>query len=112
MPWRPCNCDNFLAGAPFTPDMCRLCWLYHNDARYTSLWTPQPGETPPPGRRANTARCIHKGNLRRTVSCETCKGSVKVKVFDCDELGECTVQKQISGIALCLACDRHVPYEC
>jgi hypothetical protein len=29
---RPCTCDK--------TDVCRLCWLYHNDDRYKKLWTP------------------------------------------------------------------------
>lgn len=27
---RPCQCDK--------PE-CRLCWLFHNDERYTKLWS-------------------------------------------------------------------------
>ncbi len=30
---RPCTCDK--------PE-CRLCWLYHNDARYRKLWEATP----------------------------------------------------------------------
>lgn len=31
---RPCSCDRLLD--------CRLCWLYHNDPRYTKLWNDGP----------------------------------------------------------------------
>ncbi len=36
---RPCFCDNLIYGAPWVSGVhCRLCWLYHNDKTYRTLW--------------------------------------------------------------------------
>jgi hypothetical protein len=35
---RPCDCDRCQVGRPYTPDQCRACWLFHNDAPYRALW--------------------------------------------------------------------------
>jgi hypothetical protein len=29
-------------GEPYTLAMCRVCWLFHNDARYHQLWGGTP----------------------------------------------------------------------
>ena len=50
------------------------------------------------------APCIHRGEQTRTVECESCKGSVKVKVFACDEYGECTLKLPAVG-KVCYGCD-------
>ena len=39
---RPCNCDRQQGGEWVIGRDCRLCWLYHNDARYAKLWNDVP----------------------------------------------------------------------
>jgi hypothetical protein len=43
--YRPCRCDSFRPGEPFTEDQCRTCWLYHDrgalGASYRALWAAQ-----------------------------------------------------------------------
>jgi hypothetical protein len=36
---RPCNCNRCAVDGPYEPGNCRLCWLWHNDPRYTKLWS-------------------------------------------------------------------------
>lgn len=43
---RKCTCENIQLGEPYTPSQCRLCWLYHHNARYRALCDNQP--LPPP----------------------------------------------------------------
>lgn len=36
---RPCGCENFVPGEPFTKGRdCYLCWLYHRHPGYKALW--------------------------------------------------------------------------
>jgi hypothetical protein len=36
---RPCYCNRcHLITGPYTPDQCRLCWLYHHAPAYRALW--------------------------------------------------------------------------
>lgn len=48
--------------------------------------------------------CIHLGNERRRVDCESCSGRVKVKVFACDIHGECVIKKHVNGLRSCRGC--------
>jgi hypothetical protein len=53
---RPCTCDRLPpAGQPYSPDYCRLCWLYHHDPAYRALW----GE----GQTGRSLPCIHLGEV-------------------------------------------------
>lgn len=45
--------------------------------------------------------CDHRKEESRLVDCPSCRGSVKVKVFQCDKHGECTVGKDIPGLHVC-----------
>jgi hypothetical protein len=35
---RPCTCEKIRPGELYTPDQCRVCWLYHNDPAYRQAW--------------------------------------------------------------------------
>lgn len=52
--------------------------------------------------------CCHFGSEIRRISCPTCSGNVKVKVFACSLHKECTVHKQLENIACCLTCQDYV----
>ncbi len=46
---RPCTCDKFIVGEPWVIHRdCRLCWLYHNDIGYKTLWDNMPVLEPQP----------------------------------------------------------------
>lgn len=40
---RLCTCERYRPGESFVLHRdCRLCWLYHNDPRYRTLWGGEP----------------------------------------------------------------------
>jgi hypothetical protein len=41
---RPCNCER---------ESCRLCWLWYNDPRYTTLWSKTEYLPPPVGQKSS-----------------------------------------------------------
>lgn len=51
--------------------------------------------------------CMHRGEAIRTVGCSSCKGNVKVKVYQCDIHGECTIKKRAGRTKphVCFGCD-------
>ena len=51
-----------------------------------------------------TGLCAHRGESTRAVECESCRGSVKVKVFECAQHGECTIKKRVCDIKVCYEC--------
>lgn len=88
---RPCICDK--------PE-CRLCWLYHNDSNYRTLWNST--DTP-------TTVCQHRGEVITTAPCTTCKGVVHLKIFACAVHTRCTSSRPIPGTACCTACPDKAP---
>lgn len=100
---RPCLCDNinFNLDSSYTTDQCRLCWLYHFDSRYRSLWGNSTQAAVP----QNHLVCVNLGKESgKVISCPSCKGSVRIKLFDCQIHGVCTLRKQLDGIACCVGC--------
>src|ERR1700691_192573 len=46
--------------------------------------------------------CAKRGEATgKTVVCATCGGNVQVKLFGCDEFGDCTLGKKVEGHACC-----------
>ncbi len=39
---RPCTCERAQINQPYTLEQCRICWLWHHDARYHQLWGGDP----------------------------------------------------------------------
>ena len=63
-----------------------------------------------PTRRRKTRRrplssCRHRGGELREQVCQTCAGSVRLKVFQCALHGECTTHKALPGVPCCTTCD-------
>jgi hypothetical protein len=54
--------------------------------------------------------CVHMGREIRRERCETCPGATSIKVFGCAKHGECTLGKQLDGIACCTCCDDFLTY--
>jgi hypothetical protein len=93
---RPCHCNRCnLITAPYTPDQCRLCWLYHHDRAYRALWDSTARAVAP---------CRHRGEAIDLVECPTCQGRIRLKVFACDVYGRCTVDPFVPGTACCSGC--------
>jgi hypothetical protein len=65
---RPCFCDRAACGQPYTPEQCRVCWLYHNDRDYRALWD---GETSAPAPRS--LPCLYLGDVLDRLDC-ACPG--------------------------------------
>ena len=94
---RPCTCEQCTPGQPYTPDQCRVCWLYHNDSAYRTLWNSQEAHS-------RNGPCIHRGDLLREDQCPSCRGVVRLKVFACGLHTECTVARVLTGCACCANC--------
>ncbi len=61
---RPCVCESARPG-PYTPDQCRLCWLFHNHPDYRQLWG-----GPAPGASARWALpCVYLGTVLDRQGC-------------------------------------------
>ncbi len=100
---RPCTCDRVHAdpARPYTPDQCRLCWLYRHDPAYRALWV-GPGDRVPP--------CRHLGEpTGGTVVCPGCCGVVALKLFACAIHGRCTPLRAAPPVPCCLTCPDRRP---
>jgi len=54
-------------------------------------------------------RCKHQGRLLRTEACATCEGAVALKVYSCDQFGECTIAgKALHGRPVCASCPQRI----
>jgi hypothetical protein len=75
---RPCFCDH-----------CHLCRLYHDDPRYRALWD------------QGNSQCKYLGPpTGEERECDTCKGRVRLKVFQCHHPAHgCTTLSQCRGCA-------------
>jgi len=59
---------------------------------------------PPAPRQVVPKACKHLGGLTgATVSCQSCGGSVQLKVYHCEQFIDCTIKKRVNGIGGC--CD-------
>ena len=58
-------------------------------------------------------KCEHFGAYTNKLEiCPSCRGKVKVKIFDCTIHGECTFTKHIPNIACCKSCKEFQCVEC
>jgi hypothetical protein len=48
--------------------------------------------------------CRHRQSETREVTCPSCRGQVRLKVFGCNRHGECTVGAVAGAIVCCLSC--------
>ncbi len=55
--------------------------------------------------------CEHLLEVVRLAQCDTCcgKGKVRLKVFGCEALGECTLGKQLDDVVCCVTCEQYSP---
>jgi hypothetical protein len=82
-------------GKPWTPDQCRVCWLYHNDPAYRHAWG---GPPEPPGALKQAAnflgaviqhglaglpRASAEDTERRLAICRTCDFLVQGRCGKC-----------------------------
>lgn len=68
----------------------------HKADYYRQAWTME-------GARASS--CAHLGEYSgQAVKCGTCSGGTRIKVFQCDVHGQCTIAKPVDGIATCAGC--------
>lgn len=49
--------------------------------------------------------CVYRGKQIGFAHCPSCRGSVRLKVFECDVHGACTVGRSVPGIRCCSECD-------
>lgn len=61
----------------------------------------KPGETIKP---KSTALCIHLGEVIRLKECDSCRGKVSIKIFECKQYKECTIYKKLPEITSCSNC--------
>ena len=53
--------------------------------------------------------CQLRGDLKATIKCATCKGSVGVKLYECRELVSCTISTKLEDVPTCETCDHYQP---
>lgn len=104
---RPCSCDR--------TSTCRLCWLWHNDARYNRLWggdgtvnkrsSPWHGDKPAGRQLPARKPCAHLGSpTGETRPCKQCNKTVQVPLMGCAVHGTCSVAKLLAGTECCRIC--------
>lgn len=78
--------------------MCSACsYEWHNSRLHRNC----PKST---RKRRSESSCVHLGNEVRRQLCESCGGSVAIKVFACAVHGEATIGKDLHGLACCGTC--------
>lgn len=51
--------------------------------------------------------CTHRGELVDERQCNTCLGNVRIKVFGCRKVSECTLMPSFEAVAACNICELH-----
>ena len=84
-------------GEALTPEAC---------ASYRDNWQRlAAGEQPLPAQQpVSRPACVHLGGEVRREECGSCCGKVQLKVFACEQHGECTAGKELPGLACCVGC--------
>lgn len=100
---RECYSPDLVVNGPVHPDLCNRC-----------PYRVENGETSkPPIRRSATATppdrrlpCVHRGEVVRTVLCQTCPRAAKreVNVYACAMHGECTIYRNEHNTKACSKC--------
>ena len=74
----------------------------------------------PPSQRVNYPKrlckeppgpCAHLGDSTRQQECDSCACKTRIKVFACAVFGECTLGKNLDGLACCAGCGEYEPKE-
>jgi hypothetical protein len=91
------------------PGRCQLCLL---DTPTMPDGTPNPvfspahhamwsGQTPP----TSTLPCVHRSaESTGSEQCQTCQGTVRIKLYGCDIHKSCTIATVLPGYATCQTC--------
>lgn len=82
---------------PLFPLYCACGTVYHSET--------DTGNDP---RWVQGSPCANRGESTRTTDCKACRGTVKLKVFECSVHDECTIKKR-AGLQVCLGCDDWQP---
>lgn len=77
-------------------------------AAYRALWEQQRQGNTAPNVLAR-APCVHRGELVREAGCNSCRGHVLLKIFQCQIYTECSIQKPLDGIGCCAICADYAP---
>ncbi len=86
------SCRRGATRGPYSFDQCRSCWRLINDPKIMQAHIPL------------NLPCIHRGEyLEETVACKPCRGA-RLKLYECDVYGKCTIGKKVNEIACCKNC--------
>jgi alpha 1,2-mannosyltransferase len=83
---------------------CDRCPDYANSGQPVQNGQPEKYRRVTPLAEVRQAPCVHRGEQTREQGCASCGGNVRVKVFACNEHGECTVAKELPGTQCCQTC--------
>ena len=107
---------------------CLICERYKSDPRYRELWGGDPRDiktedvtqivtqgsktrTPHPSSVQAAAGCVNLGNdTGQTVECPSCRGTIRLKLFECRVFGQCTIAKKVNGVACCRPVEKCLGY--
>jgi hypothetical protein len=102
---RPCNCNNSDPTKPLTKGSCPLCWWWYNSEDYRLMCE---GKSPKLKSGTNVEvklPCKYLGTITdKTILCDSCVGTVKLKLFECAVYSLCLPGKQVEGINSCIGC--------
>ena len=77
---------------------CDSAKLHRTCGTATPAIKPQPKRGP----------CAHLGAEVRREQCQSCAGTVLVKIMACQAFGECTLGKELPGVQCCAKCPQWV----
>jgi hypothetical protein len=52
--------------------------------------------------------CVHLGLLVDAVRCQSCNGTVYIKLFHCGLHEKCSIERQVNGSAVCKTCPDYI----
>jgi len=85
---RPCHAKHPDTAA--TADTCRFCRMDRKYPELRAKWNPK------------MLACPHLGEpTGEMLPCNSCGGTVRLKLFDCAVFGQCTIQTRLEGVACC-----------
>jgi len=98
--------DTSSLGQKFRDGMLRMYDLPGDqrdfECPFGAAWDSRPDDAPV-DRRFNA--CAHRGEATgKKELCESCRGKVYEKVYNCSEHGSCVVGRPIEGLGCCVTC--------
>lgn len=103
------GCGHVDPSRPFGPSDCRPCAIYLGlvltPAKCEKYRAFKDSAPPLDKKPKKDLSCIHRGDVLRLQTCETCSGQKQLKVYACALHTECYLGTKLPDVKKCLDCD-------